>query len=125
MEEVKNTQQPAGTVPGSQPAVGAPSPVRQPQAAQAPASTQAAQPQPPQGRPCPKDCRKCPMAQQICCASMLSFRAFDVMNVVIQRLDAQQHTIAELSERLNAIQSSEAELASPVPFQGDLFLAES
>lgn len=125
MEEVKNTQQPAGTVPGNQPAAGAQAPVKPQQVAQTPAGNQTTQPQPPQGRPCPKDCRKCPMAQQICCASMLSFRAFDVMNVVIQRLDAQQQTIAELSERLNAIQSSEAELASPVPFQGDLFPAES
>lgn len=72
-------------------------------------------------RPCPKDCRRCPMAQQICCASMLSFQMYDVMNIVIQRLDAQQQTIAELSDRLSAIQSSEAELSAPLPIQPDLF----
>ena len=72
-------------------------------------------------RPCPKDCRRCPMAQQICCASMLSFQMYDVMSIVIQRLDAQQQTIAELSDRLSAIQSSEAELSAPLPIQPDLF----
>lgn len=75
-------------------------------------------------RPCPKDCRRCPMAQQICCASMLSFQMYDVMSIVIQRLDAQQQTIAKLSERLSAIQSSEAELSSPLPIQSDLFPTE-
>ena len=75
-------------------------------------------------RPCPKDCRRCPMAQQICCASMLSFQMYDVMNIVIQLLDAQQQTIAELSERLSAIQSSEAELSAPLPIQSDLFPTE-
>ena len=75
-------------------------------------------------RPCPKDCRRCSMAQQICCASMLSFQMYDVMNIVIQRLDAQQQTIAELSGSLSAIQSSEAELSAPLPIQSDLFPTE-
>lgn len=75
-------------------------------------------------RPCPKDCRRCSMAQQICCASMLSFQMYDVMNIVIQRLDTQQQIIAELSARLNAIQSSEAELSAPLPVQPDLFPSE-
>lgn len=75
-------------------------------------------------RPCPKDCRRCPMAQQICCASMLSFQMYDVMNIVIQRLDAQQQAIAELSGSLSAIQSSEAELSAPLPIQSDLFPTE-
>ena len=75
-------------------------------------------------RPCPKDCRRCSMAQQICCASMLSFQMYDVLNIVIQRLDAQQQTIAALSDRLSAIQSTEAELSAPLPIQPDLFPAE-
>lgn len=73
-----------------------------------------------QARPCPKDCRKCPMSQQICCASMLSFQMFEVMNIVIQRLDIQSQRIAEVESRLSAIQSSEAELAAPI-IEGDLF----
>ena len=72
-------------------------------------------------RPCPKDCRKCSMAQQICCSSMMSFQMFGVMNNVIQRLDAQAQKLADFEKRLKAIQSSEAELASPLPIQGDLF----
>ena len=71
-----------------------------------------------QSRPCPKDCRKCSMQQQVCCASMLSFQAFEVMSSIIRRIDRQQHTIDVLTERINAIQNTEAELSSPVPLQG-------
>ena len=90
----------------------------QQQAGQQPAAapqTEAARQQQQQGRPCPRDCRKCPMAQQICCASMLSFQMYDVMSVVIRRLDMQAERIDELSKRLEAIQSPEAELSSPTP----------
>lgn len=92
MSETDNTQQPAGQQPAA-------APVQQQR----------------QGRPCPKDCRKCPMAQQICCASMLSFQMYDVMDAVIRRIDAQAVRMDELSKRLEAIQSSEAELSSPTP----------
>ena len=85
------------------------------QPAAAPRTEAQGQQQQGQGRPCPKDCRKCPMAQQICCASMLSFQMYDVMNVVIRRLDTQAERMEELSRRLDAIQSSEAELSSPTP----------
>lgn len=77
-----------------------------------------------QSRPCPKDCRKCSMQQQVCCASMLSFQAFEVMSSIIRRIDRQQHTIDVLTERINAIQSTEAELSSPVPLQGSPFAGE-
>lgn len=72
-------------------------------------------------RPCPKDCRRCSWQQQICCASMLSFQSFEVMNSMIQRLDIQSQRIAELEAKIASIQSSDAELSSPLPFQGDLF----
>lgn len=85
------------------------------------AATETAEPQPQQGRPCPKDCRKCSWQQQICCASLLSFQAFEVMNSIIQRVDAQSVKIAELAARVAAIQSSEAELSSPSLVQGNLF----
>lgn len=98
MAETDNTQQPAGQQPAA--ASRTEAPVQQQQR---------------QGRPCPKDCRKCPMAQQICCASMLSFQMYDVMDAVIRRLDAQAVRMDELSKRLEAIQSSEAELSSPTP----------
>jgi len=81
----------------------------------------APQPQTQQARPCPKDCRRCSMAQQICCSSMMSFQMFEVMNNVITRLDLQSQRIYELEQRLTAIQSAEAELAAPAPIQGDLF----
>ena len=70
-----------------------------------------------QGRPCPKDCRKCSMAQQICCASMLSFQMYDVLSTVIQRLDMQSQRLYGVETRLTEIRSSETELSSPLPFQ--------
>ena len=97
MADINTTQQPAGAQPA-----GAP-------------QTEAAGQQQPQARPCPRDCRKCPMAQQICCASMLSFQMYDVMNAVIRRIDTQAERIEDLSARLEAIQSSEAEFISPAP----------
>lgn len=77
-----------------------------------------------QSRPCPKDCRKCSMQQQVCCASMLSFQSFEVMSSIIRRIDRQQHAIDVLTERINAIQNTEAELSSPVPLQGSPFAGE-
>lgn len=76
------------------------------------------QSQPPQARPCPKDCRKCSWTQQICCSAMMSFQMFEVMNSVITRIDLQSQRIYELEQRLTAIQSAEAELAAPAPIQG-------
>lgn len=64
------------------------------------------------------------MQQQICCASMLSFQAFEVMNGMIQRLDIQSQRIADLEAKLAAIQNTEAELSSPLPFHGDLFAGQ-
>lgn len=77
-----------------------------------------------QGRPCPKDCRKCTMAQQICCSAKMTFDSYGVMAQIIQRLDIQSQRIADLEQRLNAIQSAEAEFASPSPMQGELFATE-
>ena len=55
-------------------------------------------------RPCPKDCRKCSMAQQICCSSMMSFQMFGVMNAMIHRLDAQAQKLADFEKRLDVLQ---------------------
>lgn len=83
---------------------------------QTPLSNQLGQP-----RPCPKDCRRCSMQQQICCASMLSFQSFEVMNGIIQRLDILSQHVSDFEQRMAAIQSSETELSSPLPLQGNLF----
>ncbi len=64
------------------------------------------------------------MQQQICCASMLSFQAFEVMNGMIQRLEIQSQRIADLEAKIAAIQNAEAELSSPLPFQGELFAGQ-
>ena len=72
-------------------------------------------------RPCPKDCSKCGYQQHAYCAARMSFQMFEVMNSVIQRLDAQSEQIAALEQRIRALQSSEAEFSSPLPMEGDLF----
>jgi hypothetical protein len=74
-----------------------------------------------QVRPCPKDCTKCGYQQHAFCAARMSFQMFDVLNNVIQRLDVQSQHIADLEQRIAAIQSSEAEFISPQPLEGNLF----
>ena len=74
-----------------------------------------------QARPCPKDCTKCGFQQHAYCAARMSFQMFEVMNSVIQRLDILSQRIADLEQRIIAIQSSGAELISPSPMDGDLF----
>ena len=74
-----------------------------------------------QGRPCPKDCTKCGFQQHAFCAAKMSFDAFAVLSQMMQKLDAQSVKIAELSGRIAAIEATEAELAAPMPVQGDLF----
>ena len=64
------------------------------------------------------------MQQQICCASLLSFQAFEVMNGIIQRLDIQSQRIADMEAKLSSIQNNEAELTAPCVTQGDLFADE-
>ena len=84
----------------------------------------AAAPQQPvqqQGRPCPKDCTRCGFQQHAFCAAKMSFDAFAVLSQMMQKLDAQSVKIAELSGRIAAIEATEAELAAPMPIQGELF----
>lgn len=88
---------------------------------QQPAGAQPAAAMQRQARPCPKDCTKCGYQQHAYCAARMSFQMFEVMNGVIQRLDAQSQHIAELEQRIAALQSSEAEFSSPLPVEGDLF----
>lgn len=115
-EEKVQEQQPAAA---DAPQAGIQTPMKGKAGAQAPLNNQMGQP-----RPCPKDCRMCSMQQQICCSSILSFQAFEVMNGMIQRLDIQSQRIADLEAKIGAIQSAEGELSSPIPFQGDLFAGQ-
>ncbi len=85
------------------------------------AGEQPAVPQQQQARPCPKDCTKCGFQQHAFCAARMSFQMFEVMNGMIQRLDILSQRIADLEQRIVAIQSSEAEFISPSPMDGSLF----
>lgn len=117
MAEQENRQQEPEAQPAAPQQAGQQDPVRK-QGGQVSNQQQA------QARPCPKDCRRCSMQQQICCASMLSFQAFDVMNGIIQRLDIQSQRITELESRIADMQPADVELSSPIPFQGDLFTGQ-
>ena len=83
-----------------------------------------AAPQPQQGRPCPKDCRKCSWMQQVCCSSMMSFQMFGVMNAMMEKIDAQSKVIVDLSGRIATLEAAGTDLASPMPMQGELFKDE-
>ena len=74
-----------------------------------------------QARPCPKDCSKCTMAHQIYCTAKMTFDSFSVMNVIIQRIDVQSSRIAELEQRIEAMQPGATDFSSPLPLEGDLF----
>lgn len=58
-------------------------------------------------RVCPKDCRMCGMAQQIYCATHLSFTSFDAMNKIWTKLE-------EIEGQIKAIQSAENGFLSPL-----------
>lgn len=60
-----------------------------------------------QQRVCPKDCRKCNMAQQIFCATSLTFNSYEVMSKLWERMDS-------IERKIDAIQNAESEFLSPV-----------
>lgn len=60
----------------------------------------------PTPRICPKDCRKCPMQQQMFCSAQLSFNAFEVMNGIIMRLD-------EIESSVRCLNAQKGDLAFP------------
>lgn len=65
-----------------------------------------------QQRVCPKDCRKCNMAQQIFCATSLTFNSYEVMSKLWERM-------GDIERKIDAIQSSESEFLSPVTHEND------
>lgn len=58
-------------------------------------------------RACPKDCRQCNMAQQLYCSTNLTFRSFEVMSKMLERLE-------QLEVRINDFRGSSEELVNPV-----------
>lgn len=62
---------------------------------------------PQQPRACPKNCRQCSMAQQIFCATSLTFGSYEVMSKVMERLE-------RIEARISTLQGAETELISPV-----------
>ena len=65
-----------------------------------------------QQRVCPKDCRRCNMAQQIFCATSLTFNSYEVMSKLWERIN-------DIDRKIDAIQSSESEFLSPVAGEND------
>ena len=118
MAEIDNTQQPAGApaAPANVPAAAVTGAAQAQAGSRAPIGNQTQQ-----SRPCPKDCTKCGFQQHAFCAAKMSFDAFAVMSQMLQRLDVQARKIDELSARIAAIHSAEADFAAPQPVQTELF----
>ena len=77
-------------------------------------------------RPCPHDCRQCSIQQQVYCTAQMTYNAFEQMNKMQEQLDSMAHHLADLGKKVDAIQSSEAELAIPMSEAiPDLFPTES
>lgn len=56
---------------------------------------------------CPKDCRRCNLAQQIFCATSLTFNSYEVMSKIWNRLE-------EIEQKVDSIKSPESGLISPI-----------
>ena len=62
---------------------------------------------PQQPRACPKNCRQCSMAQQIFCATSLTFGSYEVMSKMMERLE-------RIETKIITLQGTGTELISPV-----------
>jgi hypothetical protein len=60
-----------------------------------------------QPRLCPKDCKKCALAQQVYCSAQLSFTSFELMNKILV-------AIGELKSSIDALAGAATALASPI-----------
>lgn len=60
-----------------------------------------------QQRVCPKDCRRCNMAQQIFCSTSLTFNSYEVMKVLWERL-------IDIERKIDSLQNGDSEFMSPV-----------
>lgn len=59
-----------------------------------------------QARSCPKDCRRCSMAQQVYCATSLTFNSYEVMSRIMERLD-------RIEDNMRMMQGSGSDLLNP------------
>lgn len=59
-----------------------------------------------QARACPKDCRQCGMVQQMFCSTDLTFKSYEIMSRIYQRLE-------QLESKMAIMQGSASELVSP------------
>lgn len=71
-----------------------------------------------QARPCPKNCQMCSMAQQLYCATNLSFTSYEVMSKIVERLNVIEASINEMkmsgNEFINPI-TQESENSGNIP----------
>ena len=59
-----------------------------------------------QARSCPKDCRRCNMAQQVYCATSLTFNSYEVMSRIMERLD-------RIEDNIRMMQGTGSDLLNP------------
>ncbi|MBR1377974.1 MAG: hypothetical protein IJ557_02465 [Bacteroidaceae bacterium] len=75
-----------------------------------------------QAKPCPHDCRKCMIQQQIYCTTQMTYNASEQISRLQEKIVEMEKHFAALSKVINSIQMVEANLASPMQ---DLFGTES
>ena len=58
-------------------------------------------------RPCPKDCQKCSMAQQLYCSTNLAFMSYEMVSKVLERLEG-------IENNIRVMQGVETEMINPI-----------
>lgn len=72
----------------------------------------AQQPQAPQPKPCPQDCRQCSVSQQIFCTTKMLFDLSRAMQDTSQRLSALELALDGIKDQLQP-KTQDGELAMP------------
>ena len=73
----------------------------------------AQQAQAPQARPCPQDCRRCSVSQQIFCTTKMLFDLSKAQQAISQKIEAVENTVADIQAQL---QPKEQDVELAIPF---------
>ena len=73
----------------------------------------AQQPQAPQARPCPQDCRRCGVSQQIFCTTKMLFDLSKTQQAISQKIEVVENTVADIQAQL---QPKEQDVELAIPF---------
>lgn len=70
----------------------------------------------PQARPCPKDCKRCGLQQQVYCAAQMSFYLVEKVSALQIQIEEQNKNMMIINEQLNSMKSEQqaGELINPI-----------